>query len=63
MSSHCNLYASNAVGFERDAVDNMDCQGHPSEPDTSTIRWFRAQKFQHAANTNCNDLKNEDPFR
>ena len=54
----CRGYSKEGIGYEPEAIENLDCQGYPSEPPTSHTRWFWIKEKTNGETENCQTLRN-----
>ena len=49
------------MGYKKDAIVNWDCEGNPSEPAGSSVKWYWIHFVQYAQTTDCETIKTSDP--
>ncbi|XP_075253400.1 uncharacterized protein LOC142345297 [Convolutriloba macropyga] len=60
-SRECQLFSRDTLGYVKDAVMNNDCSGHPSEPVTSSKKWYWINEVENAQTQNCQTLWTANP--
>ncbi|XP_075264840.1 uncharacterized protein LOC142356996, partial [Convolutriloba macropyga] len=55
----CRGYTKDGIGYEPEAIENLDCQGYPSEPTTSHTRWFWVKEKTNGETYDCQSIRNE----
>ncbi|XP_075253586.1 uncharacterized protein LOC142345422 [Convolutriloba macropyga] len=56
----CSAYSMGGLSYKAEALSSLDCQSYPSEPVSSSRKWYMIASSAGAATTQCSDIKKAD---